>query len=57
MGSLETTKKVLASLSKFLFVGEDELKDGQDAIQKLTDAKIKEIDSVVSAKEKDVMTV
>ena len=38
-------------------IGKDESKDGQDAIQKLTDAKVKEIDSIVANKEKDVMTV
>ena len=38
-------------------IGEDESKDGQDAMQKLTDKKVKEIDEIVSSKEKDVMKV
>ena len=33
------------------------MKDGQDAMQKLTDAKIKEIEKVVDEKEKEVMKV
>jgi ribosome recycling factor len=35
----------------------DESKDGQDSIQKTTDAKVKEIDVIVAKKEKEVMTV
>jgi ribosome recycling factor len=38
-------------------IGEDESKDGQDVMQKLTDAKVKEIDDIVAKKEKEVMTV
>ncbi|CAB9514347.1 Ribosome-recycling factor [Seminavis robusta] len=38
-------------------VGEDEMKDGLDAMQKITDAHIKDIDEIVSAKEKEVATV
>lgn len=38
-------------------IGEDESKDGQDTMQKLTDKKVKEIDDVVSEKEKEVMKV
>lgn len=38
-------------------IGEDESMDGQDAMQKLTDKHVKEIDEVVSQKEKDVMKV
>jgi ribosome recycling factor len=38
-------------------ISEDELKDGQDAIQKMTDTKVKEIEEIVAKKEKDVMTV
>jgi ribosome recycling factor len=37
--------------------GEDEMKDGQDVMQKLTDKKIKEIEDIVAVKEKEVMTV
>merc|ERR1719223_1815972 len=38
-------------------IGEDESKGSQDEIQKLTDKSIKEIDSIVAKKEKDVSTV
>lgn len=38
-------------------VGEDEMKDGLDAIQKLTDSHVKDIDNIVSDKEKEVMKV
>mmetsp|Transcript_14371 Transcript_14371/g.21104 ORF Transcript_14371/g.21104 Transcript_14371/m.21104 type:complete len:242 (-) Transcript_14371:479-1204(-) len=38
-------------------IGEDESKGSQDDIQKLTDKSVKEIDSIVKNKEKDVMTV
>jgi ribosome recycling factor len=33
------------------------MKDGTDEIQKLTDKKVKQIDSIVEKKEKEVMTV
>lgn len=38
-------------------ITEDELKRGQDNVQKLTDKYIKEIDNLLSAKEKDIMQV
>lgn len=38
-------------------VGEDEMKDGLDLMQKMTDRSVKEIDDIVSKKEKEVMTV
>lgn len=38
-------------------IGEDEMKDGLDVMQKLTDKFVKEIDDIVSKKEKEVMTV
>lgn len=38
-------------------IGEDESKGSQDSIQKLTDKCVKEIDTIVSKKEKDIMTV
>ena len=38
-------------------IGEDECKDGQDEMQKLTDKKVKEIDGIVASKEKEVMKV
>lgn len=38
-------------------IGEDQCKDGQDEMQKLTDQKVKEIDTIVADKEKEVMKV
>lgn len=38
-------------------VTEDELKRGQEDVQKLTDKYIKEIDSLLAVKEKDIMAV
>ena len=38
-------------------ITEDELKRGQEDVQKLTDKYIKEIDSLLAAKEKDIMAV
>ena len=36
---------------------EDDLKNAENQIQKLTDKKIEQIDSILTAKEKDIMTV
>jgi ribosome recycling factor len=47
----------IKKLEKSGTVGEDEMKDGLDTIQKLTDKKVKEIDDIVTKKEKEVMTV
>jgi ribosome recycling factor len=47
----------IKKLEKSGDVGEDEMKDGLDTMQKLTDKRIKEIDDVVNKKEKEVMTV
>ena len=38
-------------------VSEDEMKDGLDVMQKMTDKSVKEVDDIVAKKEKDVMTV
>jgi ribosome recycling factor len=38
-------------------IGEDEMKDGLDVMQKMTDKCVKEIDEIVAKKEKEVMTV
>jgi len=38
-------------------IGEDEMKDGLDSVQDMTDKRVKEIDGVVATKEKEVMTV
>lgn len=47
----------IKKLEKSGDVGEDEMKDGLDTMQKMTDKSVKEIDDIVSKKEKDVMTV
>jgi ribosome recycling factor len=52
-GSVDAIKK----LEKAGEISEDESKDGQDAIQKTTDSKVKEIDEIVAKKEKEVMKV
>ncbi|CAJ1931924.1 unnamed protein product [Cylindrotheca closterium] len=51
--SVDAVKKIEKSGD----ISEDEMKDAQESIQKMTDAKIKEIDEFVAKKEKDVMTV
>ena len=38
-------------------VSEDEIKDLEDELQKLTDKYIKEVENAVEAKSKEVMTV
>ena len=38
-------------------ITEDELKRGQDDVQKLTDKFVKEVDEIGKVKEKDIMTV
>ena len=49
----ETFKK----LSKSDDISEDEVKDLEDELQKTTDKFIKEIDSMIEEKSKDIMTV
>ena len=51
--TIESIKK----LQKDGDIGEDESKSSQDDVQKMTDAKVKEIDGIVDKKEKEVMTV
>jgi len=50
---VDTIKK----MEKESLIGEDESKSVQSDIQKLTDTYVKEIDSIVATKEKDVKTV
>ncbi len=38
-------------------ITEDELKQAEDKIQKITDTKVSEIDQILEAKEKEIMTV
>ena len=47
----------IKSMKKNGDLTEDDLKIGEDKIQKLTDKSIKEIDEQIAAKEKEVMTV
>lgn len=47
----------IKKLEKSGDISEDESKSSQDDIQKMTDAKVKEIDDIVAKKEKEVMTV
>jgi ribosome recycling factor len=49
--------EVVKKMEKASDIGEDESKGAQDKIQKLTDQYVKEIDTLIAAKEKDVMTV
>ncbi|HYM19654.1 MAG TPA: ribosome recycling factor [Candidatus Kapabacteria bacterium] len=51
--SMEHLKKA----EKAEHFSEDERKRGEDEVQKRTDGKVKEIDALVAAKEKDVMAV
>lgn len=45
----------LKELKKSSALAEDEQKDGEEQVQKLTDKKCKEIDTLVSDKEKEIM--
>ena len=38
-------------------ISEDELRNGSDEVQKITDSSIKDIDQLVADKEKDIMSV
>ncbi len=47
----------LKKLGKSADVSEDEVKDLEDKVQKMTDAYIKDVDKAVDAKTKEIMTV
>lgn len=47
----------LKKMQKASEITEDDLKNGEEEIQKITDANIKEIDKIASAKEKEVMEI
>lgn len=47
----------LKDLEKDKQISEDELRGGEDSIQKLTDKFIAEVDAILAAKEKDLMQV
>lgn len=53
----QDANKEVAKLLKDKVISEDEKKRGEDDIQKLTDANIKDIDKVVADKEKELMSV
>jgi len=50
-------KETNDSLKKLDGVSEDLVKDAEDSVQKLTDKYTAQIDALVDAKEKDIMTV
>ena len=45
------------SMQKESLITEDDLKRAEEQIQKLTDKKIEEIDSIISKKESEIMSV
>ncbi|MBR6504758.1 MAG: ribosome recycling factor [Clostridia bacterium] len=45
------------SMQKEALITEDELRTAEDKIQKLTDSKIAEIDSILAVKEKEIMSI
>ena len=47
----------LKALQKEKSISEDELKSGEEQIQKLTDSAIKQCEEVLAAKEKELMEV
>ncbi|MBQ8227665.1 MAG: ribosome recycling factor [Clostridia bacterium] len=47
----------LKKMQKASEITEDDLKNGEEEIQKITDTNIKEIDKIASAKEKEVMEI
>jgi ribosome recycling factor len=47
----------IKKMEKDKIIGEDESKTKQDELQKFTDKFVKDIDGIVTAKEKEVMTV
>ena len=47
----------LKKAQKAAEISEDVQKEGEDEIQKVTDARVKAIDALVSAKEKEILTV
>jgi ribosome recycling factor len=51
------TVESIKKLEKSGDIGEDESKSSQEDVQKMTDAKVKEIDEIVGRKEKEVETI
>ena len=50
-------KTCLKKLEKASTISKDQSKDGQDAVQSVTDKYIKEVDNIVSKKEAEISTV
>ena len=48
---------IAEALKKDGHISEDEVKKGEDAVQKKTDQYVKEIDSLIVAKEKEIMSI
>ena len=48
---------LLKELEKSSEISEDDLKRGQDEVQKVTDKHVKQVDEVIAAKEKEIMEV
>lgn len=53
----QDANKEVAKLLKDKAISEDEKKRGEDDVQKLTDASIKDVDKVVADKEKELLSV
>lgn len=49
--------ELLKKAQKAAELSEDAVKEGEEEIQKVTDKNVKEIDNLVAAKEKDILTV
>ena len=47
----------IKALKKDGHISEDEVKKAEDNVQKVTDKFVKEIDTIIAAKEKEVMSV
>ena len=47
----------IKALKKDSDISEDEIKKGEDQVQKITDSYVKEIDNIISAKEKEIMSI
>lgn len=47
----------IKNLKKSDDISEDEVKRGEDDVQKVTDSHIKEIDTIIAAKEKEIMSI
>ena len=54
---IKDVNEALKKEEKAKTITEDDAKDGLDQIQKLTDAKVKQIDELKVVKEKDVLEV